>query len=279
MSTKETFAKKIQRIMGKSVPDNVPRGIWQGRSYSHIYTDIVSNFIDGNYPTHCSLKGSLTTAEIKYHNGAAHMNSSQVMCISYFKKFFEQPEYEGYLLAVLRESGIFIEPDDTIDAAAFEYEPCAYERTNFDFYLVLASGKRISFEIKYTEVEFGGISQDKNDPQKYDKKWDNIYKKMVDESAFLDIDKAAFYTPHYQINRNIVYAKAEDYVVFLTPRANDSKALINGRQYIEGMHNPHIRNLYWEDVMGSTQRLVCECNALKEYYSKFYHKYIEILNK
>ena len=109
MSTKEAFAKRIQRIMGERIPEYIPRGSWQGHTYAHIFTDVAINFIDGMYPKFCSMKGELTDAEIKYHKGATHMNSSQIVCISYFKKFFEKPEYEDYLLAVLRKSGISIE--------------------------------------------------------------------------------------------------------------------------------------------------------------------------
>lgn len=204
------------------------------------------------------------------------MNSSQAMCINYFKRFFEKTEYEKYLLVILREAGIQVEQDENIQAAAFEYEPNAKERTNFDFYLVLTSGKRISFEIKYTEDEFGGISYDKDDPDKYNRKWNDVYQEMVQRSPFLSLDKESFYK-NYQVNRNIVYARSEDYVVFLTPKANDAKALIEGRNYIDEMRNPHILNIYWEDVDKITQNAVEGYEELKDYYSKFYCKYIEIL--
>lgn len=278
MNTKETFAKRIQKAMGDRVPDCVPRGSWQGRKYPHIYADLRSNFIDGTYPEFCSIKGIRTVDRIKYHKGAAHMNSSQVVCISYFKKFFERPEYEAYLLSVLREAGIRIESGETINSAVFEYEPSPEERTNFDFYMELGSGIHLSFEIKYTEAEFGGISPDKDDPDKYVRKWNMIYQDMADKSPYLLVDREAFYQ-NYQINRNIAYAGDEDYVLFLTPKANDAKGLNEGRNYIDGMQNPHIRNLYWEDIMKITQRLVDGCEELMEYYDQFYHKYIEILNQ
>lgn len=133
MSDKEPFAKRIQNIMGQSVPAFIPRGKWQGKTYRHILADIKTNFIDGDCPIFCSVKGDLTGAEIKYHQGASHMNSSQVACISYFKKFFENPQYEEFLLNILREVGISIDESDEIESAAFEYEPSSEERTNFDF--------------------------------------------------------------------------------------------------------------------------------------------------
>lgn len=276
MSTQEEFADRIKRIMGESIPDDIPRGTYDGRVYSHIFTEITSNFIDGRYPKLCSIKGNLTNTEIKYHVFAKHMNSSQVMCISYFKKFFEKNEYEKCLLVILSEAGIPIDQDEKINSAVFEYEPKSSEGTNFDFYLILTSGKRISFEIKYTEDEFGGASYDKNDPDKYNRKWNDVYQEMVQHSPFLSLDKEAFYK-NYQVNRNIVYASPEDYVIFLTPKANDAKALREGRDYIDSLQNSHILNIYWEDVARITQNAVEGYEELKDYYLKFYRKYIEIL--
>ena len=43
------------------------------------------------------------------------------------------------------------------------------------------------------------------------------------------------------------------------------------------MNNPNILNVYWEDIMKSTLDRVQGCSELKEYFTKFYQKYIEIL--
>ena len=271
-----TFAKKVQKVMGSSATETIPRGEWRGVKYDHIFSDLKSNFIDGMYPKKCSVKGDLSDKDIKYHRGARHMNSSQVMCISFFKKFFEKPEYEKILLDVLKKSGVEIAPEEKIKAAIFEYEPSPKERTNFDFYMVLLSGKKISFEVKYTEPDFGGISPDKDDPDKYDRKWDQIYKDMVLKSPFLDIDKEAFYK-NYQINRNIVYAASSDHVLFLTPKANDEKGIAAGRSYIDQMHCPNIKNLYWEDIAEKTMEAARDHQELFEYYLKFFDKYIKFL--
>ena len=270
------FAKKVQKIMGSAVAETIPRGEWRGVRYEHIFLDLKSNFIDGRAPEKCSIKGDMTDKYIKYHKGARHMNSSQVMCISFFKKFFEKPEYERVLLDVLKKSGVEIAPDEKIKAAVFEYEPYAKERTNFDFYMVLLSGERISFEVKYTEPDFGGVSPDKDDPHKYDRKWDNIYKDMVLRSPFLDVCKEAFYK-NYQINRNIVYAAANDHVLFLTPRANDEKGIAEGRCYIDQLHCHNIKNLYWEDISEKTLEAAVKYRELSEYYLKFFDKYIKFL--
>ena len=149
-------------------------------------------------------------------------------------------------------------------------------------YLIFDDGKRISFECKYTETEFGGISSDKRDPNKYNKKynrkWDHIHKNLVADSIFLFTDKKEFYR-HYQINRNIVYADSGDYVLFLTPRANDAKGICDGRTYIDNMENQHIRNIYWEDMIQITLLTVAECEPLKDYYFKFKSKYLDSWNE
>jgi hypothetical protein len=277
---KEAFAKKVQKIMGNTVPSWIPRGEWQGKPYNHIFADLRTNFIDGRYPTKCYIKGRTdeNNKDIKYHKYASHMNSSQVMCISFFKKFFEKEEYENLLLEILRKSGIHIVDSDKIAEAIFEYEPNSDEGTNFDFYLTLTSNIRLSFEIKYTEPAFGGISPDSNEPDKYDRKWNTIYRDMVDRCPFLNIEKENFYK-NYQINRNISYAKEGDCVLFLTPKANDAKGICSGRDYIDSFQNDHILNLYWEDVVEITRTVVKDIPELEDYYSKFYKKYIKIFKE
>lgn len=273
----ETFSKRIQRIMGEIAPKELTGGTWHETAYPHIYIDKKYNFIDGRYPALCDIKGNLFEGhEIKYHDGAAHLNSSQVVCISFFKKFFEKYDWEQYLVKALKNVGVPLSSDE-VDCATFEYEPDSKERTNFDFYMVMNDGSRVSMEIKYTEAEFGGISPDKNDPDKYSRKWKDIYKGMVDDSPYLNCGEDDFYD-NYQVNRNISFAGERDVVLFLTPRANDAKALNEGREYIDSFTEkyPNIRNIYWEDLVAELMKLIVE-PELVDYYSEFKKKYIDIL--
>jgi hypothetical protein len=280
--SKEKFATRIQSVIGKDIPAWIPRGTYKGRTYDHILADVKMNFIDGRYPDKCWIKGqSDKNGDLPLHKYASHLNSSQVMCISFFKKFFEKEAYEKILLDILIKSGIKIGETDQIAEAIFEYEPDAEERTNFDFYLIFESEMHISFEIKYTEPEFGGISPD---PEKYARKWTTIYEGMVDRSPYLNIGKDEYYE-NYQINRNISYAREKDkkrgadYVLFLTPRANDDDGLSAGRDYIDSFHSDHILNLYWEDVIAITQSAVKDIPELEDYYGKFFEKYIKIFGE
>lgn len=273
----ETFSKRIQRIMGEKAPEELTGGTWHGTAYPHIYLDKKYNFIDGEYPVFCDVKGNLFKGrEIKYHDGAAHLNSSQIVCISFFKKFFEKEEWETFLVQALKNIGVPLS-SDKIKCATFEYEPDANERTNFDFYMIMDDGTKVSMEIKYTEAEFGGISTDKNDPDKYSRKWVEVYKDMVAKSPFLNSTEEEFYK-NYQVNRNISFAGCNDIVLFLTPKANDAKALVEGRKYIDSYTElyPNIMNIYWEDIVAELMKLITE-TELTDYYSKFKEKYIEIL--
>ena len=270
-----TFDAKIKEAMSENADEALTGGLWQGKAYKHIYKDMKYNFIDEKYPENSNLKGTLSIDKIKYHRGASHMNSSQALCINYFKKFFEKPCWEKVFVNILRDARLEI-PSDEITDAIFEYVPDSEEMTSFDFYLVMGDGSHISFEIKYTEGEFG-IPSSKN-PGAYHAKWENIYCEMVQCSNYLDCDEAGFYD-EFQINRNICYTGDIDTVVFLTPKANNSKGILKGRKYIDYLNGqfPNITNLYWEDIMDCTMKRVSDDEELLDYYSKFKKKYIEIL--
>lgn len=273
----KTFSKRIQEIMGERAPKELTGGTWHGVSYPHIFLDKKYIFIDGKYPTFCDIKGDLYSGrEIKYHDGVAHLNSSQVVCISFFKKFFEKEEWEQILVKALINLGVPLLASQ-IKCATFEYEPDSAEKTNFDFFMVMDDESKVSMEIKYTESEFGGISPDKKDPDKYSRKWISIYKDMVEKSPYLNCTENEFYK-HYQVNRNICYAGKNDIVLFLTLRANDARGLEEGREYIDkfSVEYPNIRNIYWEDLVAEIMKHVSD-TELADYYCKFKEKYIDIL--
>ena len=77
--------KYSKELLGGKFRGKAPKGV---PGYPHIFQNLKDNFIDGKYPDMKRLKGSLTNGKIQY-NCATHLNSSQTMCIAYFKKFFE----------------------------------------------------------------------------------------------------------------------------------------------------------------------------------------------
>ena len=221
---------------------------------SHVYKDLKNNFIDGVKLENSVVKGDKSEEKIKYHEYATSLNSSQVMCINFFKKFFENKAYEGIFIEILKNSGLNISCDE-IDKAVFEYRPDEKkkENTNLDFFIEMADGQRISFEVKFTEQSFGSISKVNKDGNKdrYANSWKDNYSRLIKlcpyypsdlscnknclctENGILNnscekADSCVIYRffEHYQINRNIVYARSRnDIVVFLTPRENFLKNL------------------------------------------------------
>lgn len=310
---KVEFAKNIKERMAQAANPALIGGTWHGRSYPHICKELRYNFIDGEVPVYCNLKQP-TGDKIHYHQGATHLNSSQVMCISFFKKFFEAQDREMLLLKILNDlittnpTKNLIPASATITAAYFEYEPDHAERTNFDFYLELSSGAHISIEVKFTESDFGKISPCKNDSQKYARKWSNTYLPLLKECACAQdklltcknceqsvictedgtlndrctLNENCFvheFYKHYQIWRNIAYATSpKDIVLFLTPRANE--ALDVERSYIDKLgrqfNGPIIQNIYWEDLISKVLEYSAEDQKLLAYFKLFAEKYLLI---
>lgn len=297
-----TYEGIVKERMMKKIPRTLLGGTFRGRNYPHIFKELKNNFIDGKFPAKKCLIGNLTDTEIKYHY-AEHLNSSQTMCIAYFKKFFELKEYEIFLIEILLMQGIDVSGSNIFTDAVFEYIPCAKEGTNFDFYLRLDNGRQITWEIKYTESEFGRVTKHANNSNKYITKYKDIYIPMLQECVYYFLPKVEcndfrclksdsltddccvrdecsireFYE-YYQIRRNILYAKQKgDYVLFLTPREN--LALDEGRAYIERYAEKCgtdcIRNIYWESLLESTLQAVAGVPELLEYYTKFKEKYFE----
>ena len=296
---KNNYEALVKERMSKKFPKEQLGGSFRAKTYPHIFLKLKDNFIDGKFPTKKCIKGNLTNTEIKYHY-AEHLNSSQTMCIAYFKKFFESKEYEYLLVKILRMQGIAITNDSEFTDAVFEYVPCAQEGTNFDFFIKLNNGKQITWEIKFTEREFGGTKQGELS-NKYINKYQNIYIPMLEKCIYYNSsdkdcdykcfktgmltdcciqDKCSIYEffKYYQIRRNILYARnSGDYVIFLTPKEN--KALDEERVYIERYASKcgtaYIRNIYWEDLLETTLNVTSSVPELLDYYTKFKEKYFE----
>ncbi len=270
-----SFENRTKAAMVKNTDPSLTGGFWRKRPYPHIFKSVESNFIDGVYPLKCDVKGTLSGKDIHLHPDVASMNSSQALCINFFKKFFDGSDKEEYLINLLKQSGVRLESYD-IKNAVFEFVPDKKENTNFDFYLVMNNGTHISFEVKYTENGFGrpriGMAE------KYHDKWEQIYRDRVSNSRYLNCDEQDFYK-NYQINRNIIYAGSNDYVLFLTPKANRSKGIVDGRTYIDtiNVQHPNIMNLFLEDLIKNLMDLTCDDAQLHEYYCIFREKYIDVL--
>lgn len=242
-------------------------GEYRGKRYTHILPkeNLANNFLEGvNIP------------DIHLHMYANHLNSSQVMCINFFQPLICNENGKELLLAILEKAGaINLPPNSKIEETAFEKVFSEKENTNFDFYIKLVTGEQVFFEIKYTEDGFGKTHHDKNNPTKYQDKWESIYKNHVKNSLLLkEISQENFYA-NYQIWRNVSYIKKEsDYVVFLFPFENQ-KALNEIQNTVEtnGKLYSNVNAIDWHWIVDIAMELSVG-TAYYEHFNRFKERYL-----
>lgn len=269
------YSDIVKKRIIKCLPQSKRYGIFSGneKTYEHICKDRADNFLDGKLVISSVLKREAD--RIRYDKDASSLNSSQVMCISFFKKFFESTDNEEILLTALRNSGLAIAEISVINDAFLEYVSDEKEGTVFDFYLKMSDGQNIYFEIKYTETGFG-VANLKKDSNKYTDKWNNIYKNRISKSKYLRKSLSNhindFYK-NYQINRNILYLDNDrDICVFITPRENDQ--LDADRKYVDSFKSKNIKNIYWEDIIETIRSIPDVNKELFKYINMFEYKYL-----
>ena len=79
---KNAYAEAVKQRIVQVLPQNDRYGLWHGRPYPHICKDLRDNFIEGMG----AFEGKLAGKVIKFHEGATHLNSSQILCINFFNK-------------------------------------------------------------------------------------------------------------------------------------------------------------------------------------------------
>lgn len=208
---------------------------------------------------------------VKLHQYFHHLNSSQAVCFNFFYPLIAENQLP-LLLKVLHLK------DEEISEWSFEKMLGEGERTNFDFYLKLKSGKEVLFEIKYTEDGFGKVTDD----PKYQKQYKNVYQKMLEGKIRSDIDVYPALLKNYQLLRNIAYVKqgAERMVVFICPENNaklHKQFNYVMKHMVEPSVQPSIRMLTWESLLREvTHQLKLDSKMswkLKDHYREFEDKY------
>ena len=147
---------------------------------------------------------------VKLHRDFHHLNSSQAMCFNLFYPFVTTSEGIGWLQSALRI------PGGPADTWAFEHEPCAEEKTNFDFYLDLG-GRQCYFEIKLSELKFGDAKAD----ARHVAKLEGIYAPRLRTIVRPEALEPDYFFANYQLLRNLSYLHDDVSDLFLVfPRAN-----------------------------------------------------------
>ncbi len=213
--------------------------------------------------------------KITLHPDFHHLNSSQAMCFNLFfplilnkgNKDIKNIFFEYLNLKDLRSG---------IKDLQFEKVLCYEEFTNFDFFIKLNDGKKMLFEIKFSEKDFGKTDLNKSHKEKYEK----IYKKQMKIEAIIQSKYTKFdinFKNNYQIIRNLSYLNKDTYVVFICPKEN--KGLIkkfetNNKTLEEFIKEDvllqfqkKIRVIYLEDLVGNF------INKFKETFPKLFTHY------
>lgn len=245
------FKSKVMAHLGSYKRDVL--GSWQdgcfgGREYSHILCDSEREKNLSLIPNDAyEIEGSVLKfakiehAPIKLHTNWHHLNSSQILCVSYFYKFMENSDL---LRAFCEHYGL-----DEPSCAELEY--VTGDSTNVDFTIHLKNGGHIFFEVKYTEQCFGGVSLERKSRSRdevteiYQKRYEKYYKSVkISEENYLK---------HYQVVRNISLSPIEssNTTIFLIPRGNESicRSLESGLCSIENRERFRAITIYWEELL------------------------------
>ena len=190
-------------------------GIWKKNKqrYSHIipeserYYNLLPAYRD-------NLVKYIETQNVKLHIDFHHLNSSQAMCLNFFYPLITEKRLDIILdlLNFYRE---------TVDYSTVCFEKDGIEKsygrrpTSFDFYLETKSGKKLYFEIKYTESEFGKAKNDKEHIEKFEEIYSGLLNPIREE--FHSKDR---FFENYQILRNLIHLTENSFVIFLYPNNN-----------------------------------------------------------
>lgn len=240
---RKTFTKRVwehleaYKINILGVNEKVIR---KGRSYGHILPHEHAKLNLGIDESKYELNGLVLKFKefehqpITLHRDWQHLNSSQVLCISYFYDFIvNMDKLQSLISGVL---GI----DAKIKSA--EFERIVKDGSNVDFAVELENGGVVYFEIKYTEQEFGQATSPKTD-----------YLKIKEEKhSAVDISYED-YIKQYQLVRNICLSpeNSNNYTVFLLPRDNESinEKYEDGIKTIGNVCDFRFQRLHWEDLL------------------------------
>lgn len=188
-------------------------GLWKKNKqpYPHILPE--DNKFDNLLTTYRdSLITYLDEQQIKLHSDFHHLNSSQAMCFNFFF-----PLYQERTLELITDFLGLTNETVNYDTVCFEKNGLEVKfgrrPTTFDFFFETTSGKRLHFEIKYTEGEFGKAEIDSD-------KFDSVYSKFL-KPLNISFHSSQSFFDNYQILRNLIHIDDNSFVIFVYPQDND----------------------------------------------------------
>src|SRR5690554_2262105 len=169
-----TYQEKIKAHLKVYKNDNfkeIEDGKWKRnkKTYSHIFPEDKWK-LNLLTPYEHELEKYIEEKKIKKHTDFHHLNSSQAMCLNFFYPLIKEKELD----IILKIIGFDKDEKVNYNSVCFEKKSKVEKknRTCFDFYLETTSEKKLFFEIKYCEQDFGKGKENEG----RNKKFENDYK-------------------------------------------------------------------------------------------------------
>lgn len=266
-----SFTEKVKEKLSKYKTAKFPMlqdGKWKKNKRAYPYILPKKNTLDNLLPTYKdAFVACLDKHEIKLHSDFHHLNSSQAMCFNFFFPLF----YERKLELVADFLGL---KNETVnyDSACFEKTglETKYGRrpTCFDFYFETISGKKLYFEIKYTEGEFGKAKINTD-------KFDSVYSKHL-TALNSQFHTAQMFFDNYQILRNLIHIDDSAYVTFVYPLENDGINIgvnkVKTEFLIPRFHNNFLI-ITWDNIFKNIKTKNLN-DRLSNQFNEFQEKYL-----
>ncbi len=237
-------------------------GFWEDKDGNQNYCSHIlpekkedTNIIDSAYSQ--SIKKLKKEKLSEIHKGFKCLNSSQAFAFNFF-----QPIIDEKLFSVLIDS--------VNQVSIYDYERKNKEDTQFDFYLK-ADNKEYSFEVKYTEEDFGKAPMDET----HIKKWNSIYKNKMAKILKKEMKMENFFD-EYQLWRNICFADEGMNVRFVFPKFRDdlSTKVNNAKDLCKKEIKERIDIIIVDDIVRDLKKLGNK--DILKHYSQFEQKYLLI---
>ena len=279
----KNYAECIKKYLSVYKTEQFPTlqgGSWRGKGgYKHILPGICGelNLLE-NYRD-VFLNNDLSN--IKYHQYFHHLNSSQAMCINFFFPLIITEKLD----ILLGELGLT--EDILYDTAKFEKESNIDDKnaikekipelqqkdtipTSFDFYFETTK-KKLYFEIKYTEKEFGSA---KKDLDKYKLKYEKIYQEAANGKIQSNTEK--IFLDNYQIMRNLIHVDNDSYIIFVVPEDNKSvyDQATEAKNSVMDKYQDKVKTITWDrlyEIIEEHEHGFCK--TLKKHFEEFKKKY------
>lgn len=266
-----TFSDKIKIRLADYKATTFPGlgdGQWKKnkRYYPHILPE--ENKFDNLLPTYKHLLiGYIDKQQIKLHTYFHHLNSSQAMCFNFFF-----PLYHERMLTLITDFLGLRNETINYDTVCFEKNglEAKFGRrpTSFDFFFETTSGKKLHFEIKYTEGEFGKA---KINPDKFNCVYSNFLKPL--NSSYHSLQQ---FFDNFQILRNLIHIDDTSFVIFVYPRENERVSRGADRvktDFLIPNYRHHFFPATWEKLFDSVSTSTSNTN-IKTQLGDFKKKYL-----